>query len=90
MIKSHRWLLLCAILAAGCESEKKADEAIPLDKVPPVVLKAARDKMPDVVLDTAYRDTYNGQPVYEVRGKAKNGKIRECEVNEKGEVVNVE
>ncbi len=84
-----RWLAICAVVATGCGKDLD-DEVIPIDKVPPAVLKAARDKLPEVTFDTAYRDTFNGQPVYEIKGKAKNGKIRECEVNEKGEVVNVE
>jgi hypothetical protein len=86
----HPWLAAGALAIGGCGGKLDTDERIPLDQVPPAVLKAARDKLPDVTFDTVYRDVYNGQPVYEVRGKTKNGKIRECEVNDKGEVVNVE
>ena len=50
-------------------------------------MKAAKDKMPDIKFDSVLKTS---KGLYEVRGKASNGKIREVEVNESGEVVAVE
>ncbi len=82
-------LLLITALGFGCGKDLD-DERIPIEDVPPAVLKAAKDKLPDVTFDAAYRETFEGKQVYEVRGKTKAGKTREVEVNDKGEVVNVE
>jgi hypothetical protein len=84
-----RRLLLLVVVVCGCgeglgEGRK---EIIPFDKVPPVVLKAAQDKLPEIKFDSALKTS---KGLYEVRGKAKNGKIQEVEVNEAGEVVAVE
>ena len=80
-------LLACSCL--GCGDSRK-DAPIPLVDIPPAVLKAAKDKLPDVAFDTAYRGTLDGKQVYEIRGKTKAGKTREVEVNDQGVVVNVE
>jgi len=58
-----------------------------MDKVPPAIMKAAQDKLPDIKFDNVLKTS---KGLYEVRGKAANGKIREVEVNESGEVVAVE
>lgn len=84
-----RRLLLLAVLACGCgeglgEGKK---EIVALDKVPSVVMKAAQDKLPDIKFDSVLKTT---KGIYEVRGKAKGGKIREVEVSESGEVLLVE
>jgi hypothetical protein len=50
-------------------------------------LKTAKEKLPEVTFDHA-RKLPNGN--YEIRGKAKNGKVREVELNPAGEVVEIE
>ena len=84
-----RRLLLLAVVVCGCSEGlgEGKKEIVPMDKVPPAVLKAAREKMPDIKFDSALKTS---KGIYEVRGKAANGKIREVEVNESGEVVTVE
>lgn len=58
-----------------------------IDRVPSNVLKVAQDKFPDIKFDEAWKlDT----GMIEVRGKAKNGKIREVEVSPVGEIVEIE
>jgi hypothetical protein len=84
-----RRLLLVIVVACGCgeglgEGKK---EIVPFDKVSPVVLKAAQDKLPEIKFDSALKTS---KGLYEVRGKAKNSKIQEVEVNASGEVVAVE
>ncbi len=85
------WIAIGLLSAPGCGGGgDKDNEVVPIDKVPPALLKAAKDKLSDVQFDSAYRGQYQGQEIYEIRGKTKAGKIRECEVNLKGDVLNVE
>ena len=58
-----------------------------LKDVPADILKIAREKLPDVKFDTAWQMS-NG--TYEVRGKAKNGKVREIDITPDGTVVEIE
>ena len=84
-----RRLLVIVLLVCGC-SERLVEgkkEVIPLDKVPPAVMRAAQDKLPDIKFDSALKTS---KGLYEVRGKAKSGKIQEVEVTESGMVVAVE
>jgi hypothetical protein len=82
----HFWTALVLVaLAAGCG--ERQGELVPLDKVPEAFLKTAKEKLPEVTFDHA-RKLPNGN--YEIRGKAKNGKVREVELNAAGEVVEVE
>ena len=85
-------LLLMLVIVVGCSSEStKKEEAMTLDKVPETVMKAAeearRTHFPDLEFQKASRRK-NG--VYEITGKTKSGKIHDVEVNEAGEVVEVE
>jgi len=84
-----RRLLLLAVLVGGCSEGigEGKKEIVPLDKVPPVAMKAAQDKLPDIRFDSALKSS---KGFYEVRGKNKNGKIQEVEVSEAGEVLAVE
>jgi len=61
--------------------------AIPLDQVPAPLVKTAKEKLPEVTFDHARR-LPNGN--YEIRGKAKNGKVREVELTAASEVVEIE
>jgi hypothetical protein len=60
---------------------------VPLDQVPPAFLKRAQQELPEVIFDHA-RKLPNGN--LEIRGKGKNGKVREVEFNAAGEVVEIE
>jgi hypothetical protein len=60
---------------------------VPLEQVPEPFVKKAKDTLPEVKFDHARR-LPNGN--YEIRGKARNGKVREVEVNPTGEVVEIE
>ena len=84
-----RRFLLLAVLVCGCGESigEGKKEIVAMDKVPPAVLKAAQEKLPEIKFDSALKTS---KGLYEVRGKAANGKIREVEVNEAGEVVAVE
>jgi uncharacterized membrane protein YkoI len=81
---------LLLLAAAGCASEPESDEIVPLDQVPPNVMKIARDQLPGYTFDTVYKMKIDGKDAYEVRGKDKRGKVREVEVSASGEVLAVE
>lgn len=81
-----RWLVLLLALICGCEkaSAPRHKDVVPLDQLPPAVLKSAQTKLPDVKFETAWK-TESGD--YEVRGKAKTGKIHDVKVSEAGDVL---
>jgi hypothetical protein len=79
------WMALLVTCAIGCGGSQ--GEMVPLDQVPQPFLKTAKEKLPEVTFDHA-RKLPNGN--YEIRGKAKNGKVREVELNSSGEVVEIE
>ena len=78
-------LLVVLFLALGCGDRKVAD--VPLDQVPEPVMKTAKEKLPDVKFEQAWK-TANGN--YEVRGKEKSGKVRDIQVKPTGEVVEID
>jgi len=84
-----RWFLLLVVLAVGCDKSPEArhKDVVPFDQVPAVVLKAAQVKLPNVKFDTAWK-TASG--AYEVRGKAKTGKIHDVQVSEAGDILEVD
>ena len=77
------------LLVSGCGEEliEGKKTVIPLDQVPPAIMKVAQERLPDIKFDSVLKSS---KGFYEVRGKAKNGKIVEVEVSEKGEVLQVE
>jgi len=79
-------VLVLAVLLVGCGGTSKV-ENVDLDKVPEPAMKAAREKLPDVKFEQAWK-TPNGN--YEIRGKARNGKVRDIQVKPNGEVVEVD
>jgi hypothetical protein len=85
----RRSILLVLLLAIGCErhAEPRHKDVVPLDQVPATVMKAAQTKLPEIKFDTAWK-TMDG--AYEVRGKAKSGKIHDVRVSEAGEVLEVD
>ena len=84
-------ILAVSLLATlGCGEKGENDVPMPLDRVPPSVLKIAAEKLPGVKFDSAYRETKGGKEVYELRGKTKEGKIRDLEVTADGKVLEVD
>lgn len=55
--------------------------------MPPEIMKAAREQLPDVTFDTVWRKPSG---TFEIRGKARNGKVREVEVRPDGTSEEVE
>jgi hypothetical protein len=85
------WTTTLLLAVCGCAGEApEAEDAVPLDQVPAAALKAAQGRAPGVKFESAWKGVINGKEVYEIRGKTKEGKIREVEVTPAGEVVGEE
>jgi hypothetical protein len=74
-------------LVAGCGDGGAKAQVVPLDQVPEPLVRKAQETLPEIKFDHA-RKLPNGN--YEVRGKAKNGKVREVEMKPSGEVIEIE
>ena len=89
-IRSSIVAMLVAV-AAGCgtDAAPTAPHLTPLrlEDVPPELMVIARQELPGIEFDTAWR---KASGTYEIRGKAKNGKIREIDVRPDGTVEEVE
>ncbi len=77
-------------LALGCGEDVVREEVVPIDKLPAPALKAAGEKLPGVKFDTAWKVKADGKDAYEIRGKMKDGKIRDAKVTATGEVLEVD
>ncbi|MBM4020829.1 MAG: hypothetical protein FJ284_01020 [Planctomycetes bacterium] len=77
------------VTAAGCGAGPAAPQltTLRLEDVPPELMAIARKELPGIEFDTAWR---KASGTYEIRGKAKNGKIREIDVRPDGTVEEVE
>jgi hypothetical protein len=75
-----------AVLLLGCGGGSSS-QAIPLDQVPPAILKTSQEKLPEVKFEQAVKRSDGS---YEVRGRDKNGKVRDVEFCPNGEFVEVE
>lgn len=84
------WSAVCLLVFCGCGDEIERVAPVPMDQVPAPIMKAAREKLPDVAFTTALKGKIRGKDAYELRGKTKQGKIREVEVSTSGEVLDVE
>ncbi len=80
-------IVLALIVVTGCGEKTPKGENVALEQVPELVMKAAKEKLPDVRFEQAWK-TPNGN--YEVRGKAKNGKVRDIQTKPDGTVVEVD
>ena len=92
-----RTLLFLALLAGfvvGCgdddDDKATAKTPIPMDQVPAAVLKTAREVAPELTFYAAFKDKYEGQDSIELKGKTKNGKIKEVEVTPEGKYLGSE
>ena len=83
-------LSLTLVLGAGCESRPTPDQIVPMDQVPANLIEIAQKELPGITFDTAYKLKVDGKDAYELRGKNKQGKIREVELSSTGEVLEVE
>jgi hypothetical protein len=93
-----RWCAIAALAVSlfGCGGDPDDDVAgeskkpMPMDQVPALVLKAAKEAAPDLTFFAAYKDKFNGQDSIELKGKTKNGKIKEIEISLDGKYLGTE
>jgi hypothetical protein len=80
---------ISGFLLTGCGGSKaKADKTpMELKDVPPEIMKIAKEQLPGVTFEEANREA-NGN--YELRGKAKNGKVREIDIKPDGTVAEID
>ena len=88
----NRWIMTAVLFLtlSGCGEKPELLEAVPLDKLPPGALDTAKKQLPGVKFESARKAKYQGQDAFEIRGKTKEGKIREIEVDTAGKVLEVE
>ncbi len=79
-------LLLGTLSTFGCAKAEKA-KPLPIEEVPADFMKTAKDKLPDITFDQALK---RADGSYEVRGKDKNGKIRDIDIAADGTVLAIE
>ncbi len=85
------------ILPCGCgagdgddDDVARTKEPIPLDQVPSAVLATAKQHEPNITWIAAAKDKYDGKDSIELKGKAKNGKIKELEIAPDGTFLGAE
>jgi hypothetical protein len=81
--------ILLSALGCGGEEHESA-QSVPIDQVPPKIMEVARKQLPGLNFDRAYKIDVHGKDAYEIRGKDSRGKIREVEVSQDGEVIEVQ
>jgi hypothetical protein len=91
-MKTRSWIRILALTAAlsGCGEVLERDEAVPLEKVPEPVMKAARKALPDVKFQSAWKEKAGGEDAYEVRGQNARGRIRDVKVSASGKVLELD
>jgi len=83
-----RRLILLSIMVAGCGSAGPiVDESnVALDQVPSAARKAAREALPEVKFDFAWKVGED----YELQGKTAKGKVHMLQVSPAGKIIKVE
>ena len=80
------WWGLAICLSTGCGRGAK-DQLIALDQVPEAMMTVAKEKLPEVTFDQALK---RADGTYEVRGKDKQGKVRDIDFSANGEILEIE
>lgn len=81
------FIVLALIAVSGCGQKPPPKTPMELKDVPPNIMKVAKEKLPGVTFDSAFREA-NGS--YELRGKEKNGKVREIDIRPDGTVEEIQ
>ena len=87
---------MAMLAAALCGCVEDSDDVaevktpMPMDKVPAVVLKAAKEAAPGLTFFAAYAGKYEGKDAIELKGKTRSGQIKEVEVSPDGKYLGTE
>ena len=79
--------LILLLALSGCGEDHSQSANVPIEQVPVPVIKVAKEKLPGVNFEQAWT-TRNGN--YEVRGKTKDGKVRDIQVAPNGAIIEVD
>jgi len=81
-------VLAVVLSAVGCGEAKQAPpKTMRISDVPAAFMATARKELPDVAFDEVW---VKKDGTLEIRGKAKNGKVREVEIRPDGTVEEIE
>jgi len=83
VLRATLFLLLLTLSLTGCGEKKASKVHMELKDIPENIMKIAREKLPGVTFDVAYREP-NGS--FELRGKDNRGKVREIDIRPDGTV----
>lgn len=78
---------LSSVLLTGCDDKPPQKTTMEMKDVPPEIMKVAKEKLPGVTFDAAYKEP-NGS--YELRGKDRTGKVREIDIRPDGTVEEIQ
>jgi hypothetical protein len=78
------------VAAGGCGEPVERAEGVPLERVPPDIMKVANKNLPGIKFNLARKIKVKGQDAYEIQGKDQRGKVREVEVSTAGKVLEIE
>ena len=81
------FLGLVVLLLTGCGESHSESANVPLDQVPEPAMEVAKDKLPGVTFEQAWK-TRSGN--FEVRGKTKEGKVRDIQVAHDDKVIEID
>lgn len=80
-------MMLALLFMIGCGEKTPTGKNVPLDQVPPTVMEIAKQKLPNVTFEQAWT-TPSGN--FEVRGRDKNGKVRDIQLKANGDIVEID
>jgi hypothetical protein len=88
-------LMILPLLIAGCDGAgmgRLSRRTVEVSEIPEEVMGAAHKELPDVEFADAWKNLDKDGKLhsYEIRGRNKNGKIRELRVSPSGEILEVE
>ena len=85
---AHVAVSAVVLSAVGCGEAKKAPpKAMRISDVPAAFMETVQKELPDVAFDEVW---VKKDGTLEIRGKAKNGKVREVEIRPDGTVEEIE
>lgn len=82
--------LLIALGSLGCEADREPEKIVPMAEVPARALEVARQKLPGIQFNKAWKVSDEGKDAFEIRGVDKVGKIRDIRVTAGGEVLEID
>src|SRR4051812_33723676 len=90
-MRSCERVLMLAVFGLGLSvtASRADEEKVPLDKVPPPVLKAFKAKFPEAKIKAAIKEVEDGKTVYEIESTS-NGLTIDAVLKPDGEFVNYE